>query len=427
MQGMRWLLKRWDYVVPLAAGIILRIFYVLVTSYHVRGHDVGGHVEYVHFLLDHWVLPPPHGGFQFYQPPLYYFLCALIMKAAVQVIQDPEIGHRLLQWFALLLTFSSLGIAAWISHMLFPQPKESSQRFHFLALMAVIPGAVYFSAVINNDVLYLVFAFLSIALTLRWWRKPSPTTWLLLCNSLAIGLLIKTNSALLFFPVAASLLLQPRIGWLKKGLMGLAFFAIPFFVSAWFVLPPFFAEEDTRAAVVGNVSQMTGPISNDPTYLLTFDPLQVLANPFNAVSGDGSRRLYLWEFFFRSALFGEFSYASSLIPIAIVMLLAALVITIFAAYEGARDALRWRSSSTFPLWMFTGVILLGSLALRIAMPFSSSQDFRYAIGLLVPFFYYALARKSVTGRFWIWVQEAACFLFIAGSVAFLALLMTTPA
>jgi hypothetical protein len=42
---------------------------------------VGGHIDYVQYMFTHWSVPPAQGGWEFYQPPLYYFLSALWMQA----------------------------------------------------------------------------------------------------------------------------------------------------------------------------------------------------------------------------------------------------------------------------------------------------------------------------------------------------------
>jgi hypothetical protein len=167
---------------------------------------------------------------------------------------------------------------------------------------------------------------------------------------------------------------------------------------------------------------MTGPIPNTWNRLLVFNPVEVLRHPFNQIDGEGARRHYLWEYLFRSMFFGEFSYHSAATSPALIMLFTGILALIAAACSLIIDLLKNFKSPTFPLAVATIVLMAGALAVRIAMPFSSSQDFRYSTALLIPFAYYALMSGSGHSQMF---RRITMGLLSIASVIFLLILFFT--
>ena len=101
------------------AGLYLRFIYLAYTPYRVRGHDVIPHLDYIRYVAEHFAIPPRADGWQFYQPPLYYFLSAIWFRIGegINRIEDALIGD--LQLFAFVISLAVLGIAIWIGRMLF--------------------------------------------------------------------------------------------------------------------------------------------------------------------------------------------------------------------------------------------------------------------------------------------------------------------
>ncbi len=80
--------------VILAAGCMLRLFYVLFSTIYDRQYDIGmidldaghtvtgRHLAYIQYLYENWKLPDfdPTSVYQFNHPPLHHYLCALWMK-----------------------------------------------------------------------------------------------------------------------------------------------------------------------------------------------------------------------------------------------------------------------------------------------------------------------------------------------------------
>ncbi len=375
-------------------AVALRLSYLFITPYEERGHDVFGHVDYINYLLDHHALPDRHDGWQFYQPPLYYVAGALIVAATEAVGFSREAGFTMVQLLSFLVSVGVFGVCIGCAYHLFSHKKELIDRLLFLSFLAAVPSFVYFAARLNNDVFAQATAFISVLLLLRWWKKPDLRLWILLSITISVGLLSKMNMVL-FLPIAGIVAIaQPVMRWSQKGLMLVILGITTVIIAGWYNIPPFFEEEKARSAIIGNAEHMTGPIPNTPDRLLVFNPAEVLRHPFNQIDGEGARRHYLWEYLFRSMFFGEFTYHPAATPVALIVLFTGLIALVAAAWSFILDLLKGIRSPTFPLVITTIVLMAGALAVRIAMPFSSSQDFRYSSALLIPYAYYALRGAS---------------------------------
>ena len=91
--------------VILAAGCMLRLFYVLFSTIYDRQYDIGmidldaghtvtgGHLAYIQYLYENWKLPDfdPTSVYQFNHPPLHHYLCALWMKLCSLFISNTDV------------------------------------------------------------------------------------------------------------------------------------------------------------------------------------------------------------------------------------------------------------------------------------------------------------------------------------------------
>jgi 4-amino-4-deoxy-L-arabinose transferase-like glycosyltransferase len=409
-------------IIVACLAIALRLAYLSVTTYEERGHDVFGHVDYINYLVDHHALPNRDDGWQFYQPPLYYVAGALIVAGAETIGYDRESGFVLVQLLSFILSIIVFVICIGCAYHLFPHKENRPDRTLFLLFLAAIPSYVFFSARLNNDVFAQVTAFASVLLLLQWWKKPELRTWIILSVTIGLGLLSKMNMVL-FLPIAGIVALaQSGIRWSQKIVMVAILGIASLIIAGWYVIPPFLEEDQARSAVIGNADHMTGPIPNTWNRLLVFNPVEVLRHPFNQIDGEGARRHYLWEYLFRSMFFGEFSYHSAATSPALIMLFTGILALIAAACSLIIDLLKSFKSPTFPLAVATIVLMAGALAVRIAMPFSSSQDFRYSTALLIPFAYYALMSGSGHSQMF---RRITMGLLSIASVIFLLILFFT--
>lgn len=369
-------------------GIFLRLVYLVSTSASERGHDVDGHIEYVRYILAHWTIPQAGTGWQFYQPPLYYFLSAawLSIRLPFGVLFGPSIDH--LQLLAALLSCLTVLLLVSLSRTLFPKKTDTRFALLFLALTVCIPSLVFQASRINNDVL---FAFLSILIFLqlvRWWKDPRPADWFALVILLGFAALTKSNASLLI-AISFTCLFFGRIRLRQKTWMVLLSIVLLAAVMAWHIILRSKGVLQGNLLLVGNIQGLNGdlllPVFSLRDSLLTFHPLAVMRQPFNNAF-DMTLSRHFGEYFYRSMFFGEFDFGVRLKTLASVIIISGYTLVPFV-FCGLYAMLRRKAMDTFPVWLTLGALLAAHILFRVIAPYSCSQDFRYSLLLIVPFAY----------------------------------------
>ncbi len=370
------------------AAVCVRIFYMLTTPYWIRGHDTDGHIEYIDYIAEHWNIPAPNAGWEFWQPPLYYTLGA-VWSSAGAALGFSRIGQLFsLQVLALLLSLITFGLCVWMGHLLFDKRERPYALLYFTAFLGFMPGLIFNAARINNDVLALTFAFAVLALLLRWWKQPSMGMWIAIAILIGLHLLTKNTGLLLLPVVLGSLVFKKDFSWKKKILDGGIFLLVVVLISGWFSAYRHFHNTD-QDMIVGNTGTLNSGLllTNSLSSFLVFNPVKVVTIPYNNPWDDAARRQYFWEYWYRSAFFGEFHFGDDRKLMGSWILFWSMLTGIIAI-SGCIWALRRRFRDTLPLLFTTLIFALGHAAFRMEYPYGSSQDFRYSLIVLIPIAYY---------------------------------------
>lgn len=400
----------------LSIGIALRCSYFSITPSEIRGHDFNGHMDYVSYVLDHWNIPHPKQNWQAYQPPLYYFISAGWLSIIGWGERQVGWGY-VLQWGSLVFSIITLCIGIWICHQLFPKKKDRIGYCLSALCVAVFPSLIFFAPRINNDALVQVFAFLSLGLLLRWLRTTSTTTLFLLGVSLAAGLITKTTIAPLVVVSVCTILLKHQKNIIHGFRTSAVLVLIISTLWGWLPIHTFFTANDYKELVVGNYQTLTNFVDNSPKNLLVFNPIKVVQIPYNNPFRDEERRQYFWEYFYKSALTGEFNFGLKELPFVVLMIVFSFILLPCIALEAFNDAKKMRIE-TSPLWLGIPILLLAHWWFRVTFPYSSSQDFRYSIILIIPLAYFACRTNENNADLTI-IKHLSCIGFIIGATAFL--------
>lgn len=370
-------------------GFALRIFYLLRTPFWIRGHDTDGHIDYIRYLAAHAALPIPNKGWEFWQPPLYYAISAIWMNVGSPLHLtnlDTLFGVQVL---SLMFSVATILLILWIAAMCTP-PAYRPIALPLVALLcAFFPGLVLQAAVINNDTLTLTLTLLAIALLIRWWQKESRRVWIWVAIVTGLAIIAK-NTALLIIPIALlCLLLSPRLERKKKISLGVSMLCIVTVIAGWFSVYRII-QDRSQPMIIGNNAALNAGLSvpNTVKALTTFNPVAITRIPYNDAWNDAARRQNFWEYWYRSAFYGEFSFGDAKKSLASMILAGSFALLLFALIGIIRSA-KQSFKATLPLLLCLLVLPLGHLLFRIQEPFSSSEDFRYSLPFLAPMFFYA--------------------------------------
>ncbi len=416
--GLRW----WWMLSLLLVGIVLRILYFDVTPYAVRVNDWDGHTAYVQWLLDHHSIPKPNDGWEFFQPPLYYLLSVVFAAVANHLFGTREAMLWALQFEGLLLSVGVLLVGAWVGNILFPYETEKRKNLTFIALIAVFPTLVMSASRINNDGLTLLLSFLGIGFLLRFWSTGRLLSWYAFIACITLGLLTKFSVIALLPPAYLCLFFSKHLSLKKKCTVGALSLLVILACTEWFYAYTYLSADTFP---IGNMKRLQDSliVTNEFHNFIGFNTDRFVRVPYLLPYDDATGRKFFWEYLIKSSLFGEFDFGGKLFALLQGLLAVTLVVVPLGLYGFVRDLFSpLRRSHALPLVGVFFFTLAAQIAMRLLSPFSCSQDFRYSMPILIPFFAWQVTAFSGYRKPFRIVACIALGLFIGLSALFMALI-----
>lgn len=395
-----------------AFGSMLRVYYSAYTEYDTRAYDWAGHLEYIRYIADHWMLPVGSQGWEFHQQPLYYLFGGAVLSVT-RFLHAEDGFIDVMHFFSLVMSIGALLAVAKTATLLFPERDNSSaiERFAFLGLFATLPGIVMLSTRVNNDVPTLFFATLSFAFLFSWWKHGSFDAWAAASGFVALALLSKSSALPLLAAFALAWLFRKQTGRSRIATAALLASLLLVTIGGTFVVRVL-VQGQQELVPVWVTSGLR--VKNFPAAYYTFNPWQILMHPFNHNWIDEERRQYLWEYFFRSAFFGEWEFRWMFDVGSTVTLSSALLLIPCFLWGVVRSLAK---NPKLPAVFFA--LLVASLAalaaFRYMHPNSSNEELRYVSFVVVPIGYF-LARGMASMRYRLPFAAVASVTFAASSV-----------
>jgi hypothetical protein len=483
--GLVYLLASGTAIDPVLAliftgGFLLRALYFLNTSFDVRTHDVGGHMQYIEYLLANRTIPAIHYGWQTYHPPLYYIVAAFLYQLLrwAGITQTAQIW-RGIQFLSVLLYMGFLGAALQVVKgavgkmpYLVPKPGEFhapgpgrendagvlrvldpdasdnpdvKPRTAFLrpgdprraivyltfALLVFWPSGIIHSVRIGNDTLFYLFYLLGLTYLCKWWDDDSRRSLYGSFIFITLAFVTKANALVLYLVFGVVYLLKigkaedKRRYLVTTAALG-AIFMVGFGITFGRMVVLRLNNNSNDHFVVANAASLRGvAVGNTPKNYLWFDLPSFVTEPYVNPFEDRGGRQFFWNYLFKTALVGEFSYNNPinriltiLLSVAFVLMLLYTVISLIVFSSYLRGQL---------VLVLNAVILLGAaIAFRISIPAACSNDFRYILPILVSFaVFFAGALWCYRQRRRNWLERIGYGLavfFMATSTAFFLVL-----
>src|SRR5687767_12625468 len=162
------------------AGVCLRLLVFCFLG--PLNNDGAGHLEHIHFVRDTWKMPPAGLGHETWQPPLYYYVAALVATVTHNV--------KAIQLLSLLTSVGTLIVGRRLicSSSLIA---TAEAKLIALSLVSFLPQFVMFGLYVSNDSLAIYLGFLLIHKFRRLIYRPSFSSALLVIAIASLGLLTK--------------------------------------------------------------------------------------------------------------------------------------------------------------------------------------------------------------------------------------------
>lgn len=420
----------------IVGGLIMRIGYMLYTSYAVRGHDVGtiygnGHLGYIYNFFQNFTLPATN-DYQFYHPPLFHFLAAVTAKVASIFTSSvpPESFFQVTKLVPCIASCIFLIVSVRLCREL---RIGDTATLIAAAVIAFHPTFFILSASINNDMVMILFFLLSFLYTIRWYRNPTMKNILILALCIGLGMMTKVSAgtiAIFTAPVFA-LSLYKAIGQNRvKTLMGqfAAFIGVCFPLGLWYPIRNLilFKQPFSYVLRLSPESDLYCGSHSLVARFLSFPLDQLLTPVYCSAAGDYN----LWLYNVKCSVFGEFGYGDSLKDPGRVLILANFALILFSLFAMVyvmiccKKADPFARFGLFALWL---VLMVPFVQFNMAYPYGCTMDFRYiAPTVVIGAIYTGMAVSDLRGRGKKW-SAALSYLgivlvgaFIATSVFFYA-------
>jgi hypothetical protein len=395
------------------AGLIIRLIYLLVTPYFVRGHDTLGHIEYIEYILNNLSIPKSDQGWQFYHPPLYYILSAAICKVmGLGAILPKTYIYTSLQVFSLITSFCFTLVSVIILKQLnqtmnFISTKKSLNSHHkttiklesafkkdvtmfmIVILFVFWPSNIIHSVRIGNDsLLYLLYS-LGLLFLLYWDRTEKDISFYLSALFGWLALITKLTGLIVLCLLGASLLYrlsssEHKFSYVKKLFLFCILCLLGISINYRSKIVEVFSGE-VRCAIVGNTKGLSSGlfVGNTIMNYINFDYKTFVDKPFADPWGDDCGRQLFLNYLFKTSLFGEFrflgKYSSILGSIVSFISLLLFFWVAVGIFIGDKYLIKNNFIIIFNLLMLFFAILF----LRISVPASCSCDFRYIMPALI--------------------------------------------
>ncbi len=356
-------------------GILLRIAMLWHTPYQIFSHDVGGHLDYIRYIIENHSLPLSTQCWQCYQPPLYYILAAPIYMLGNYI--DILDSYKNLQALSLIL---NSGFLLFVLLILKKVQLSSVTQVFIGSIVIFMPSMVIHSIRIGNDAL-LYFAYAGAFYFLVSWLKSRENLWYAVFFSV-LALFAKTNGLIIMGVLGGSLLLYGYLyrGYLKKVVSILGIFIIAISISI-----SIHVSRDKTHTIVSNASVLPQNlyVGNSIKNYVYFDLKNYIEEPFTSPWDDKKGRQYFWNYLLKTSLFGEFSFESIYLKnIGIfigVIYLWILLTSLFGLFQFKKQDI----IGYFPFLLNFFLLLMAAIYLRVTIPAACSNDFRYIVPIII--------------------------------------------
>lgn len=372
----------------IAAGLVMRIGYMLYTPFNIRSHDLGdvtpdgyGHAAYILKLMVNHKLPETN-WIQFYHPPLYHFLAACVCTF-VNIFMKWSTYEEVLEAAKIVSCFASAGCLLIMPKLCDELGLTQRAKAFAAAVIAFFPNCYLLAGRVNNDSLVIFFMMTAILYTFKWAKEQSWKNTLILAFAFGLGMMTKVSCgtlALFTGPIMIAIFFKHirEKNWIPLFKKLVSFGILVFPLGLWYPIRNLikFNQPLNYVVDIGKDSKIyTGNVSFFLRYIQF--PLKNLLEPVYAHPWDDSNiNLYV----IKSAMFGEFEYnITDFIPK--VLVVSSLVLVLCSLFAMIYMAVKIRTNKMLRLGIPVLWVLLYGFFLYFngQYPYGCTMDFRYIV------------------------------------------------
>ena len=376
----------------MTAGVIMRTGYTIYTHAFTRGMDIGmnnpdgvGHWGYLYRVLNGTL--PESNEYQFYQPPLFYIISVIFIKAAMFVTGGDDLNGYMYMSQLVSCIASCVALVTFSEIMDELKIKKSIQIIP-VALIAFYPIHILAAGRMNNDALVFMFMVLALYFTLKWHKEQKLGFIIGIALSIGCGMMTKINGALIAF-VSGPIMIYHFVKRIKSKdgtqikdiIIQLAVFAVIVFpLGLWYPIRNYILF-DQPLNFVHDLGKNHLLYTGDRSFVerwIHVPFLNYAEKPYMDMPEDAS----IWMASIKTGIHGEFEWENLASVLAwgsdyvhALMLILCVVSFVFTAITD-KDITNTQKYAPLWVWLLTFV---SYIQFNVAYPYSCTPDFRYML------------------------------------------------
>lgn len=360
--------------------------YFQVTGIREKHPDWASHLSYLSYVKNNWFPPPSHAGWEYWQPPLYYFIAAI----------TGTIGEYFnYSFFKTAASISFVSVFVFIIYgiliLKFVIKNSAIQRL-CICLLLFWPLMITLIGAINNEVFSYAFWAGILYHLMIWYHQRHKKHLIIALVLCGIMMLVRTSALVPLGTIAAiglSALLFGRIklqDYLTKTVLLASLFllvclALNFGRTYYYKVN--YAPK--MGLIISNVHKdpVLFKIHSPATLhkLTHIDMKSLFSRPYTDFWHDASGRQLFWNTYIKTVLFGFFEWPNARIATFIVIF---LTFTMFYSILAPLFIRRLDHTHWF-LFVCVFVAIAAHITNRIMTATVTSSDGRYTFPLIIPF------------------------------------------
>jgi Flp pilus assembly protein TadD/4-amino-4-deoxy-L-arabinose transferase-like glycosyltransferase len=175
------------------------------------GFDASNHVSYIEYILQNKRLPLANEGWEAYQPPLYYVICASVLNVlGLSIKTAPAAATAVLRVLGCAVGMCQIALVFACLRLLFPG--QGRKQAAGLLCVAFLPPHLYLSQYVSNEMLAATLGSATIYCCLRILHEDRPSFPLYVALGVSMGAALLTKfSTVLLVPIVLVVLLARLI------------------------------------------------------------------------------------------------------------------------------------------------------------------------------------------------------------------------